>query len=142
VETKIAYSDRRIAILLLVQVILCIILVVIVGSFNTQRILMSNWKAKVARASPVWRGSWVPLHCRNWRRLARRHLFVFNAPDPQQAASLVVVCSALLLLALLDILTGPGPLFPACADQCKLAAGLGSTLMLKCCGCWDAADKQ
>jgi len=108
----------------LVQVILCIILVVIVGSLLSQ-------SADVQLRKLVWgvRLARFLAGATSLPELATgvSAIVVFNAPDLQQAASLVVVFN-LFLPALLDILTGPG-LFQRAQISHGLAAGLGSVML-------------
>lgn len=114
--------------LLLVQVILCIILVVIVGSLLSQSADVLAEKTGLGR---TWVGAVLLAGATSLPELATgvSAIVVFNAPDLAAGGIFGSCLFNLLLLALLDILTGPGPLFQRAQISHGLAAGLGSVML-------------
>ncbi len=114
--------------LLLIQVVLCVILVVIVSAWLSQSADVLAEKTGLGR---TWVGAVLLAGATSLPELATgvSAVVVFNAPDLAAGGIFGSCLFNLLLLALLDIFTGPGPLFQRAQISHGLAAGLGSVLL-------------
>lgn len=114
--------------LLLIQVVLCVILVVIVGAWLSQSADVLAEKTGLGR---TWAGAVLLAGATSLPELATgvSAVVVFNAPDLAAGGIFGSCLFNLLLLALLDIFTGPDPLFQRAQISHGLAAGLGSVLL-------------
>jgi cation:H+ antiporter len=114
--------------LLLIEIVLCVILVVIVGSWLSQSADVLAEKTGLGR---TWVGAVLLAGATSLPELATgvSAIVVFNAPDLAAGGIFGSCLFNLFLLALLDIFTGPGPLFQQVQISHGLAAGLGSVLL-------------
>ncbi len=114
--------------LLLIQVVLCVILVVIVGTWLSQSADVLAEKTGLGR---TWVGAVLLAGATSLPELATgvSAVVVFNAPDLAAGGIFGSCLFNLFLLALLDIFTGPGPLFQRAQISHTLAAGLGSVML-------------
>ncbi|MEC4883505.1 MAG: sodium:calcium antiporter [Scytonema sp. PMC 1070.18] len=114
--------------LLLIQIVLCIILVVIVGSRLSQSADILAEKTGLGR---TWVGAILLAGATSLPELATgiSAVVVFNAPDLAAGGIFGSCLFNLLILALLDIFTGPDPLLRQAQVSHALAAGLGSILL-------------
>jgi cation:H+ antiporter len=114
--------------LLLIMVVVCIILVVIVGMSLSQSADILAEKTGLGR---TWVGAILLAGATSLPELATgvSAVVVVNAPDLAAGGIFGSCLFNLLILALLDIFTGPGPLFQRAQISHTLAAGLGSILL-------------
>jgi cation:H+ antiporter len=114
--------------LLLIQLILCVILVVIVGTRLSQSADILAEKTGLGR---TWVGAILLAGATSLPELATgvSAVVVFNAPDLAAGGIFGSCLFNLLLLALLDIFSGPEPLLKRAQISHTLAAGLGSVLL-------------
>ncbi len=114
--------------LLLIQVVVCIVLVVIVGTWLSRSADILAEKTGLGRS---WVGAILLAGATSLPELATgiSAVAVFNAPDLAAGGIFGSCLFNLLILALLDIVTGPGPLFQRAHISHGLAAALGSILL-------------
>jgi len=114
--------------LLLIQIILCVILVVIVGTRLSQSADVLAEKTGLGR---TWVGAILLAGATSLPELATgvSAVVVFNAPDLAAGGIFGSCLFNLFLLALLDIFSGPEPLLKRAQISHTLAAGLGSVLL-------------
>ena len=114
--------------LLALQSVLCVILVVLVGTWLSQSADVLAEKSGLGRTVV---GAVLLAGATSLPELATgvSAIVVFNAPDLAAGGIFGSCLFNLLLLALLDILTGPGPLFQRAQISHGLAAGLGSVML-------------
>ncbi|NWF62617.1 MAG: sodium:calcium antiporter [Fischerella sp.] len=114
--------------LLLIQVVLCIVLVVIVGTWLSRSADILAEKTGLGRTLV---GAILLAGVTSLPELATgiSAVAVFNAPDLAAGGIFGSCLFNLFILALLDIVTGPEPLFQRAHISHGLAAGLGSILL-------------
>lgn len=114
--------------LLLIQVALCVILVVVVGTLLSRSADIVAEKTGLGR---TWVGAILLAGATSLPELATgiSAIVVFNAPDLAAGGIFGSCLFNLLSLALLDIFTGPSPLLQRAQTSHGLAAGLGSILL-------------
>jgi cation:H+ antiporter len=114
--------------LLLIQVVLCILLVFIVGTWLSRSADILAEKTGLGR---TFVGAILLAGVTSLPELATgiSAVTVFNAPDLAAGGIFGSCLFNLLILALLDIFIGPGPLFQRAHISHGLAAGLGSILL-------------
>lgn len=117
-----------VAMLLFLQVIVCVGLVVIVGTKLSQS---ADVLAEKTRLGRNWVGAILLAGATSLPELATGVSAVagFNAPDLAVGGVLGSCLFNLLLLAILDIFTGPEPLLRRAAISHGLAAGLGCVML-------------
>lgn len=113
---------------LLLQVIVCVLLVILVGSRLSQSADVLAEKTGLGR---TWVGSILLAGATSLPELATgvSAIVVFDAPDLAVGGILGSCLFNLLLLAILDIFTGPEPLLRKAQISHALAAGLGSVML-------------
>ncbi len=109
--------------LLLIQVVLCVILVIVVATRLSQSADVLAEKTGLGR---TWVGAILLAGATSLPELATgvSAVLIFNAPDLAAGGIFGSCLFNLFLLALLDIFTGPGPLFQRAQISHGLAAGL------------------
>ncbi len=114
--------------LLLIQIVLCVILVVIVGTWLSQSADVLAEKTGLGR---TWVGAILLAGATSLPELATgvSAVVVFNAPDLAAGGIFGSCLFNLFLLALLDIFSGPEPLLKRAQISHTLAAGLGCVLL-------------
>lgn len=114
--------------LLVLQSVLCVILVVLVGTWLSQSADILAEKSGLGR---TWVGAVLLAGATSLPELATgvSAVVVFNAPDLAAGGIFGSCLFNLLLLALLDIFSGPEPLLKRVQIGQILAAGLGSVLL-------------
>ncbi len=114
--------------LLAIQSVLCIILVIFVGTQLSQSADVLAEKTGLGR---TWVGAVLLAGATSLPELATgvSAVVVFNAPDLAAGGIFGSCLFNLLLLALLDIVSGPEPLLKRAQISHTLAAGLGSVLL-------------
>ncbi|MDM9380134.1 sodium:calcium antiporter [Chlorogloeopsis sp. ULAP01] len=114
--------------LLLIQVVICVILVIFVGTWLSQSADILAEKTGLGRS---WVGAILLAGATSLPELAVgiSAIVVFNAPDLAAGGIFGSCLFNLFILALLDIFTGPSPLLQRAQISHALAAGLGSILL-------------
>ncbi len=114
--------------LLLIQVIVCVLLVIIVGTWLSRSADIIAEKTGLGRS---WVGAILLAGATSLPELAVgiSAVVVFNAPDLAAGGIFGSCLFNLFILALLDIVTGPDPLLRRAQISHALAAGLGSLLL-------------
>ncbi|EHC09661.1 sodium/calcium exchanger membrane region [Fischerella thermalis JSC-11] len=114
--------------MLLIQVIVCVLLVIIVGTWLSRSADMIAEKTGLGRS---WVGAILLAGATSLPELAAgiSAVVVFNAPDLAAGGIFGSCLFNLFILALLDIVTGPDPLLRRAQISHVLAAGLGSILL-------------
>ncbi|WGV25910.1 sodium:calcium antiporter [Halotia branconii] len=114
--------------LLFVQVIVCFILVIVVGTWLSKS---ADILAEKTRLGRTWIGTLLLAGVTSLPELATgiSAIVVFNAPDLAVGGILGSCLFNLLILALLDILSGPEPLLKRAQISHGLAASLGCAML-------------
>lgn len=114
--------------LLVIQVVVCVVLVVFVGTCLSRSADIIAEKTGLGRS---WVGAILLAGATSLPELAVgiSAVVIFNAPDLAMGGIFGSCLFNLFILVLLDIFTGPGPLFQRAQISHGLAAGLGSMLL-------------
>jgi cation:H+ antiporter len=114
--------------LLVIQIVICVILVIFVGTWLSQSADILAEKTGLGRS---WVGAILLAGATSLPELAVgiSAVVVFNAPDLAAGGIFGSCLFNLFILALLDIFTGPSPLLQRAQISHALAAGLGSILL-------------
>ncbi|MBF2007654.1 MAG: sodium:calcium antiporter [Chlorogloeopsis fritschii C42_A2020_084] len=114
--------------LLVIQIVVCVILVIFVGTWLSQSADILAEKTGLGRS---WVGAILLAGATSLPELAVgiSAVVVFNAPDLAAGGIFGSCLFNLFILALLDIFTGPSPLLQRAQISHALAAGLGSILL-------------